>query len=405
MIKYHYKVVNKAGQLFSNNMIADSKSVVAEKLKNIGLTIIFIKEVTEKSGPGGFFLENFRKIKPSELNLITRQFAVLQKAGVNVILSLNSLYEQSVNKKFKEMILTIAEDIKSGNSLSCAFENYPRTFGPLYINMLKAGEEAGTLGDVFERLADLGEYEEKVRSQIVAATRYPVIVICTIILAFIVLTVLVVPRFANIYNSAGIELPLPTVILIGINNVLTHYWWLLIIVLSGIGFGLNKYINTKQGRYYWDSLKLKIPVLGPLMLKIIMGRFAKISGTLMRTGVPILRILDFSSAGAGNVVIAQAIEKIKTEVKEGNRMSGAMKATGYFPPVVVQMVSIGEDTGKLDELLLHVAGYYDGEVSYMVENITALIEPILLLVLGCGVLLMALGIFLPMWNMMSLFRK
>jgi MSHA biogenesis protein MshG len=405
MIKYRYKAFNKDGQIFSDTMVAETESVIAEKLKSIGLTVIFIKEDKGKGGVVDFFWSKVNKFKPSELNLVTRQFAVLQKAGVNIIASLNSMSEQSANKEFKLMIEEVTGEIKTGKSLSSALENYPRIFSPFYTNMLKAGEESGTLVDTFERLADLGEYEEKVRSQIKAATRYPVIVVCTITVAFLALTVLVVPRFATIYNSAGVSLPLPTLILIWINNAITHYWWLLIIILSSLGFGINKYINTKKGRYNWDNLKLKLPVFGPLLMKIILGRFAKISGTLMRTGVSIIRILDFSSAGVGNAVIAEAVEKIKTEVKEGKRMSAGMKSTGLFPPVVIQMVSVGEDAGKLDELLLHVSNYYEMEVNFTVENITALIEPMLLLVLGGGVLMMALGIFLPMWNMMSLFKK
>ncbi|MEI8012414.1 MAG: type II secretion system F family protein [Candidatus Omnitrophota bacterium] len=405
MGKYKYKAINNAGQFFSDTMPAESASVVAEKLKSIGLKVIFVKEIQESDGVSFNFLKRFDRVKPSELNLMTRQFAVLQKAGVSIVLSLESLSAQLVNKKFKGILAAVVVDIKAGKSLSAALENYPDTFGPLYVNMLKAGEESGTLVDAFEKLADLGEYEEKVNARIKAATRYPVIVLCAIVVAFLALTVLVVPRFANIYNSAGVELPLPTLLLIGINGAITHYWWLMILVLSGLGVAVNKYINTKQGRYYWDSVKLKIPVFGPLMAKIIMGRFAKITGTLLHTGVPILRILDLAASVGGSVVIEQAIEKIKTEVKNGNKISGAMKATGMFPPVVVQMASVGEDTGKLSEMLLHVSGYYDGEVNYIIENITALIEPMLLLILGSGVLTMALGIFLPMWNMMSLFKR
>jgi len=405
MIKYQYKAINKEGQPFSENMVAESVNIVAEKLKSIGLTIIFIKESRSKNALGAFFFEKFNKIKPSELNLITRQFAVLHKAGVSLILSLNSMSEQSANQKFKEVAVGVINNIKNGKSLSSALEDYPKTFGPLYTNMLKAGEESGTLVEVFEKLADLGEYEEKVNSRIKIATRYPLIVVCAMMGAFLILNVLVVPRFASIYSSAGTELPLPTLILIGINTALTRYWWVMVIILGGLGFGINKYINSKKGRYQWDSVKLKIPVFGPLMVKIIMGRFAKITGSLIHTGVPILKILDFAVDGVGNVVIAEAIEKIKIEVQEGKRMSGGMKATGLFPPIVIQMVSVGEDTGKLEELLLHVSDYYDGEVNFMVENITSLIEPMLLLFLGCGVLLMALGIFLPMWNMMSLFKK
>ncbi len=404
LVKYQYKAMSKTGQAVNDTMLAESQDLVAQKLKDSGLITIFVKEVKEEVGVKKAFGQ-FKKVTSTELNLITRQLAVLQKAGVGIILSLNSVSDQSENSKFKEIVSGIINDIKGGKSFSSAIESYPETFSPLYVNMIRAGEESGTLVSELEKLADLGEYEEKVGRRIKAATRYPIIVVCAIVVAFLILTVFVVPRFANVYASSGVDLPLPTLILLGINSTLTHYWWLLIMALGATIFSVNKYINTKKGRWLWDSLGLKVPIFGPLMTKIIMGRFARITGTLMRSGLPILRVLDLALAGAGNVVVADAIKKIKIDVQEGKSMSGAMKTTKLFPSVVVQMVAVGEDTGKVDELLMHVSAYYDGEVNFTIENITSLIEPILLLVLGGGVLLMALGIFMPMWNMMTLFKQ
>ncbi|MBF0511284.1 MAG: type II secretion system F family protein [Candidatus Omnitrophica bacterium] len=405
MTKYLYKAINKNGQSVSDTIMADSEHMVADKLKNTGLKIIFIKKAKEENSGLSSLMERFNRVKSSELNLMTRQLAVMQRAGVNIITSLASLSDQTNNTKLKEVLLAISSDIKAGKSLSDAFERFPNVFGPLYTNLIRAGEESGTLPDVFERLAELGDYEEKVQRRIKAATRYPVIVVCVIVVAFIFLTVLIVPRFSGLYNSAGVSLPLPTLILLGINDAITKFWWVMMIFSGGIGVLARKYLLTKQGRYFFDSLQLKVPIIGPLMIKIIMGRFAKICGIMIRAGVSILRILDFTSAGVGNVVIAQAIERIKNEVKAGNRMSVAMKQTGLFPPVVIQMVTVGEDTGKLDELFLYVSDYYEGEAGFIIENMTSLIEPFLILILGGGVLLLALGIFLPMWNMMTLFKR
>jgi type II secretory pathway component PulF len=192
--------------------------------------------------------------------------------------------------------------------------------------------------------------------------------------------------------------------LIWANYAITQFWWLILIIAAGVIFAFNKFIKTESGKLWWDGVRLKFPVFGPLFMKITMSRFARITGTLTRSGVPILQILDLSSRGVGNAVIGRTIDTIRSSVNEGKGMSEPMKISGMFPPVVIQMVSAGEATGKVDELLLHVSDYYDSQVDYMIKNLTTLIEPILIFVLGCAVLFMALGIFLPMWNLMQLFR-
>ena len=405
MAEYNYKARDNFGKLTLGAMSAESEDAVVEKLKLAGLIPIMVEKSSGHAAGLTGVLERFRRVKSSQLNMFTRQFAVLQKAGVNVVASLNALRDQADNNVLKKTFEEIAADIKKGESLSTSMAKHPQFFGALYINMLKAGEESGTITEVLDRLADLGDYNDKVNSRIKAATRYPLIVVCAIIVAFLILTILIVPRFAKIYGSAGVALPIPTMILIGANYAINRYWWLVLLIGAGIFFAVNKFINTKKGRFFWDGLTLKLPVFGNLFTKIIMGRFARVTGTLMHTGVPILHVLDLASGGVGNVVIVQAIDSLKTGVQEGKGMAQSMKASGVFPPIVVQMVSVGEDTGKVDELLLHVADYYDMQVGFMVDNLTTLIEPMLLLVLGCGVLTMALGIFLPMWNLMSIFTK
>jgi MSHA biogenesis protein MshG len=225
------------------------------------------------------------------------------------------------------------------------------------------------------------------------------------VIGFIVLTILVVPRYAKIYEQYATALPLPTQILLGINYAVTRLWWLLIILGIAARFLFKQYINTKIGRFTWDSLKLKVPVFGPLVLKLSISRFTRITGTLMRSGIPILKILDIASGSTGNEVVSKAITNIKNNVMEGKGIAEPMKISGLFPPIVTQMVSVGEETGKLDDLLIHVSNYYDEQVDYTINNLTSLIEPILIFVLGLAVLFMALGIFLPMWNLMSIFKR
>jgi type II secretory pathway component PulF len=285
-----------------------------------------------------------------------------------------------------------------------ALEKHPKVFDALYINMIKASEASGTLDSALERLAVLGENDERIRLQIKSATRYPIIVILAIVIAFLILTTFIVPRFAKLYHQFNAVLPLPTQILLAINYLVTKFWWLLIMIMGFFIFLVNKFINTKIGRPWWDDLKLRIPVFGPLVLKLSMSRFTRITGTLMQSGLTILNILDLTKGGVGNVIIARTIDQIKNSVNEGKGMAEPMKASKMFPVMVVQMVAVGEETGKVDELLLHVADYYDSQVSYIVTNLITLIEPILIFILGAGVLFLALGIFLPIWNLIHVFR-
>lgn len=401
---YHYKARDKFGKLLSGEMSADSENAVVVRLNQLGCVPVSIKKADERARLANFF-DRFSSVKFSELNMFTRQLATLQKAGLPILASLAALKDQTPNVTFKEILAQIIRDIESGLSFSKALEKFPQLFNVLYVNMVSSGETGGQMAEVLERLALLGEYEQKVKQRINAATRYPLMVVIAMIVGFIVLTTLVIPRYAMIYSQFSAKLPFPTLVLLGIYYVLSHFWWLVILFVIGLGVGFRLFVKTPQGRWAWDNFKLKIPVFGPLMLKLAMSRFTRITGTLMHSGIPLLKILDIASGSTGNAVIARTIVKIKDDIAEGRGMSEQMKLSGLFPTVVTQMVAVGEETGKLDQLLIHVSGYYDEDVEYMISNLTSLIEPILIVILGCCVLFMALGIFLPMWNMMSLFRR
>ena len=404
MPTFNYKARDKFGKPISGLMEAESESAIAAKLKQMGYVPVSIKEAKQEIEFNKVF-DRFKGVKFADLNMFTRQFAALQKAGLPILLSLDALRDQAVNRVLKDAIGQIARDIEAGAKLSAAFERHPKVFNTIYVNMIKVGETSGNLDEALERLATLGEHEEEVRMRIKAATRYPIMVVIAIAVAFLVLTALVVPRFAQLYGQFSVALPLPTRILIWLNYAITKFWWLTGIVLCGVIFALIKFINTKEGRFWWDGIKLKLPIFGPLMFKLAMTRFARITATLMRSGAPMLEVLELVSGGVGNCVIAKTIDNIRSSVNEGKGMTEPMKDRGMFAPVVVQMVSVGEDTGKIDELLLHVSGYYDSQIDYTINNLTTLIEPILVFILGLAVLFMALGIFLPMWNLMRLFTR
>jgi type II secretory pathway component PulF len=405
MQTYQYKARDKFSRPIMGLMSADSEAVVANKLKEMGYTPVSIQEAEVATKVEKFFERFSRKIKQADLNMFTRQLAALQKAGIPILASLKTLKEEVKNKKLRDILGQILRDIEGGASLSLALSKFPLAFGALYVNMVKTGEASGQLAGTLERLAELGEYDERVNRQIKAATRYPFMVVIAISVGFLVLTTLVIPRFVRIYAQFGVNLPLPTRVLIWINMLMTKYWWLLLLALAASIFSLMKFIQTKQGRLLVDTLKLRLPVFGPLILKIIMARFSRIVGTMMKSGVALFEILDLTSGGVGNVVVARTIENIKESIAEGKGLSEPMRLSGMFTPTVVQMVSVGEQSGKLDDLLLNVADYYDAQVEYTISNLTSLIEPVLILFLGIAVAFMALGIFLPMWNLMSLFRR
>ncbi|UCG35813.1 MAG: type II secretion system F family protein [Candidatus Omnitrophota bacterium] len=408
MATYNYRARDKFGKLTQGSIEANAESEVVARLREKGCVPIAIKRAEEAQGLSKVlndFFDRFKGVKYSDLNAFTRQFFVLQRAGLPILVSLNVLREQSQNKRLRDAIENIEKDIRGGASLSGAMKKHTKVFSDIYISMIEVGEASGTLDEILERLAALGEHEEHVQMRIKAATRYPIIVIVAIVLAFSVLTTFVVPRFAKIFSKSGVDLPLPTQVLVWLNRFITDFWWVSIALLIIALFALKKFINTTHGRIWWDNLKLKVPVFGPLVLKLSMSRFTRIVGIMMRSGVPVLPVLDLASAGTGNAVISGIIDNIKSGVNDGHGLADSIRFTGTFPPAVVQMVSVGEKTGKLDELMMHVSNYYNSQAEYTIDNLTTLIEPMLLLVLGGGVLFMALGIFLPMWNLISLFKR
>lgn len=401
---FQYKARDKFGKSVAGGMKGDSGSAVALRLKQMGYVPVFVREVREGPGRGGF-LPPWRAVKAGDVNMFTRQLFILERAGLPLLASFAAIRDQTVNVVFKNTLGDISKEIEKGASLSLALERHPEIFNPLYVSMVRSGEASGKMSEILERLATLGEREEDIRLRVQAATRYPIIVVVAMLGAFLLLTAMVVPRFSAIYGSFAVELPLPTRILFGMQRAMSHYLWITLLVIGGAVFLVRRLIRSKRGRLFWDAAKLKIPIFGPLLMKFAMSRFSHITAILMKSGVPILQILDLVAAGAGNAVLSRTLENIKKNVNEGRGMLEPMKASGMFPPIVTQMVAVGEETGRLAELLLHVSDYYDSQVDYIIGNLVSLIEPILIFVLGCGVLFMALAIFLPMWNMMSLFKS
>lgn len=397
MSTYRYKVRDKFGKLITGVIGSDSKENAAKHLEGMGYAPVSIEE--QKELQASKFFERFNRIKREDLNLFTRQMVTLLKAGVPITTSLQSAEKQTKPKVLKKVIQELLRDIEAGNSFSEALTRQPSTFDMLYANTVRAGEISGMMDEVLERLADLGEHEADTISKIKVATRYPLFALCILFVGFLIMVMFVLPRFVQLFSQMGTSLPLPTLIMIKLNYFMQHYWYIALLVFGGSVYAFVKFIKTKKGRYIWDGLILKMPIFGPLMNMLIMSRFSRITAIMVKSGVPILDVLDTVSKVVDNAVVSGALLAIKEGVQQGKAIAEPMRISGVFSPLVLQMIAIGEETGRLDDLLLRVSEYYDQQTGYMIKNLSTMIEPIFIVILASGVLLLALSVFLPMWNM------
>ncbi len=400
MAIFEYKAIDETGKAVTGTMEASSSAAVSEFLDKQNYMPLKIDEKKD-SGLNKTIFNFGKKIRQEDLISFTKQLVTLIKAGVPIISSLEALSEQTDSAILKETIEKIKDDLQAGNNFSNALAKYPDVFDDLYVNSVRAGETGGVLDQVLLRIGNLMTYEGEIKSKVKGAIRYPIIVVTFITIAFTILMTFVVPKFADIFSSAGAELPLPTKILMGISSVLKNYWYFIFGGLGGFFILSYYYVKTEKGRLNWDKLILKIPVFGNLFLKTAMSRFAHMFETLNKSGLPILQTMDIVSKTLGNVYIGNELERVGQGIEKGKGISKPLSESGLFPPLVIRMIAVGEQSGSLDEMLKNVSEHYDSEVNYLIENLVTMIEPILTVTIGAMVLLLALGIFLPMWNMMQ----
>jgi len=401
---FEYKALSDTGTLIVNTVEAASSSVVAEQLERLGYMPIRISEKRQSLLTNLALFKKNPKVKRDDIIIFTRQLVTLLRAGVPLLSTLEALAEQSANPGMKAVINAIHADVEGGTSFSEALSKHPRIFEELYVNSIKAGEVGGALDEVLERLAFLMEHDRETRARVKAAMRYPIIVVVSLCIAFVVLIMLVVPKFIAMFKKVGVELPLPTRILIGIHYTLQHYWWLMLGVIGVAAFAFRRWIKTERGRYHWDHFKLNAPIFGNLVLKTSMSRFTRMFETMNSSGLPILQTLDVVARTVGNAVVAKEIEKASLGIRKGEGIALPLKQSKFFPPMVIRMIAIGEQSGSLDEMLLNVSKHYDMEVDYAVKNLTSMIEPVLTVALGFVVLFLALSIFLPMWDLTKMVK-
>jgi type IV pilus assembly protein PilC len=400
---YTYRVRDREGSLLTGELQADSRPLVVSRLREQGYIPLEIKQKSTGMSKEISFLTR-KKVKLKSLSIFSRQFATMINSGLPLLRALAILEQQTEAKELARVIGEIRLEVEKGASLSEAMAKYPKAFSRLYVAMTRAGETGGVLDQVLLRLADTLEREVELRRRVKSAMTYPVVVMVIVSLILIGMLVFVVPQFQDLFRSLGGTLPLPTRILLGVSAVFKKFF-VFVFLGAGLGvYGFRQWIKTEKGRYKFDQLKLKIPVFGPLFHKTALSRFARTLGALSRSGVPLLQSLDIVQETVSNAVVAGAVKDLQVAVKEGESLATPLAKHPVFPPMVVQMLAVGEETGALDTMLEKIANFYDDEVAATVDALTALIEPLLIVMVGGSVGLIVISLYLPMFRIFDLIQ-
>ena len=404
MAFFKYRGRNRRGEMAEGRIEGTSVDAVANQLFNNGITPIDIvaADVAQDvlGGLKGLRI-SFSEGRVSLLDLVffSRQMYTLLKAGVPILQALQGLRESTQNAALAKVIGNIREGLDAGLDLTGALSRHPQVFSPLFVSMVQVGETSGSLPEAFLQLSLYLERDKDTRDRIKQATRYPTMVIGAIVVAMFIINLFVIPTFAKIYEGFHAKLPWATQILIATSNFTVRYWYLIIIGAVVLALGTRMYIKTPEGRYRWHRYKLKIPLVGPILFRATLGRFARSMAIILKAGVPLVQGMTVISRAVDNDFIGERILQMRDGVERGENITRTASATGLFPPLVIQMISVGEETGAVDNLLLEVAEYYEREVDYDLKNLSSAIEPILIVVIGIIVMILALGVFLPMWDL------
>jgi type IV pilus assembly protein PilC len=400
---YEYAVRNRDGKIVKGQIEAQNEGAVAARLRAMGAAPLSISEVSNTGLNRSIKIPGFGdKIGMKDLAIMARQLATMINAGLSLLRSLQILAEQTENKALAKVLFSVRSDVEAGSALSFALGRHPIVFPPLLVNMIKAGEVGGFLDQVLISVAENYESEVKLRSKIKSAMTYPVVVFCMAILATAGMLLFIVPVFAAMFASLGGQLPLPTRVLVFMSQVLKIATIPLIIL--GIIFMTwwRKHKNDLAVRSRLDPLKLKLPIFGTLFKKVAVARFTRNFGTMVRSGVPILQALDIVGETSGNIVVENAAKAVRDSVRSGQSLAGPLREHPVFPPMVVQMISVGEDTGALDEMLHKISQMYDQEVEATTEALTSLIEPLMIAMLGAIVGSMIIALYMPIFTIFDL---
>jgi type IV pilus assembly protein PilC len=401
---YAYRVRDRQGKLLGGTLEADNEQAVVAKLRQLGYAPVSIQAEKSAGLKAELRLPGSGRVKLKDLAVFSRQFATMINSGLSLLRALTILGEQTANKRLAQIIVLVRAEVETGMSLSAAMAKHPKAFNRLYVSMVRAGEVGGFLDQVLVKVAETFEKEVALRGKIKSAMTYPVVVFVMVLGIVAAMLVFIVSTFESLYESLGGKLPLPTQLLINASNILRRFFLLVILAVGLLVFALRRWKATQRGRYAVDKFKLKVKVFGPLFHKTALSRFSRTLSTLIRSGVPILQALEIVGETVNNAVISRAVGDVQDSVREGESLALPLSKHATFPPMVVQMTAVGEETGALEIMLAKVADFYDQEVEAAVASLTSLIEPILIAVMGAAVGGMVVALYMPLFNIINLVK-
>jgi type II secretory pathway component PulF len=404
MSQFWYKGRNRIGDVVSGTMEALSPEAVALQLSQTGIAPVTITPVKHRTVKVSL-PKRAARVRAEEMIFFTRQLATIVKAGLSLNEALIILGRETENQGFQTALDAIQRDLEGGSSFSDALAKYPRIFPEIYSHSIRAAEEGGFLDTTLTRLATMLDNDLDTRRRVSAAVRYPIFVFVALGIGISIVLTFVIPRFAQLFSAFGGDLPLPTRVMIAVGTFMSFAWPFLLGGVIALGFAVSWAAQRPLGRQMWDRMKLQIPVVSPLVLKLTMARLAHILGTLMGSGIPIISALGISARAVGNSVVARELERVQKAVEGGRALAEPMSQSTIFPPLMTEMVAVGEKTGALETLLHAVAEHYENEANHTIKNLPTIIEPILLIVVATFVLFLALAVFMPLWDMVGLIRK
>lgn len=398
MATFAYSARNWEGKVISNEMEGDSKESVVSKLREKGF---FVTSIKEKRSSSSLSLFGMGKVTTKEVAIFAQMFSVMIGSGVPLVRCLSILQVQMENPAFSKIIGAIRTDVEGGMTFSSALGKHPQVFDNLFVNLVKAGEAGGILDKILDRLAGYLEKAEDLKSKVKGAMTYPVVVVSIAILVVVALIMFVLPQFKSIFQSMNVELPVVTEMLLTTSDIFQAYWFIILPGMALVPICIMHFFKTSQGRRIWDTNILRVPAFGIMMRKVAVARFTRTLGTMIASGVPILQSLEVTAATAGNIVIKEAVDKTRASIREGESIADPLKASAVFPPMVVQMISVGEETGELDKMLMKIAEFYDTEVDNAVKGLTSVIEPIVIVFMGVVIGGIVLAVFMPMLKLVN----
>ena len=407
MAKFSYVGRNSQGQKVEGTLDASNADAAAGALKSQQLIPVRIEEVIEKKS-NDIDLKQFLpkpKVGLDDLSMFCRQMYALTRSGMPIVQAIRGLADTSKNERMQEVLRQVASELVTGNSLASSMRHHGDIFSHIFVSMVHVGESTGKLDDAFKKLIDHIELERETKSRVKQAVRYPVSVVLAITVAMFIINLFVIPQFSKVFTKLGADLPVPTQILMATSAFTVNYWWLILILLIASFFGFRHYIKTDDGELWWDRIKLKLPLMGKIFEKVALSRFARSFAMMSESGVPILQSLNIIGASIGNRYISNAVADMKKGIERGDSLARTAAASGMFTPLILQMIAVGEETGSVDKLLHDVADFYEEEVDYDLKTLSQAIEPILLVFMGIMVVVLALGVFLPMWELSSAMKR